>query len=85
VGWRSLGGVHPIAVYTAGRLAVFAVLVALLWLLGLSGFLLFGLALLLSMPVSYLVLGRQLDAVTRAIEERRARRAQLRSQLRGED
>jgi len=59
--------------------------VALLWLLGLNGFMLFGLALLLSMPVSYLALGRQLDAVTRAIEERRARRAQLRSQLRGED
>jgi hypothetical protein len=77
--------VHPIAIYTAGRLAVFVVLAALLWLLGLNGLLLFGLALLLSMPVSYLVLGRQLAAVTRSIEERRARRAQLRSQLRGED
>ena len=76
---------RPIALYTAGRFAVFAVLVALLWLLGLNGFMLFGLALLLSMPVSYLVLGRQLDAVSRVIEERRARRAQLRSQLRGED
>jgi hypothetical protein len=77
--------VHPIAIYTAGRLAVFAMLAALLWLLGLSGFMLFALALLLSMPVSYLVLGRQLAAVTRLVEERRARRMRLRSQLRDED
>jgi len=72
------------AVYTAGRLAVFVVLLAALWLLGLHGFLLFALALLLSMPVSYLVLGRQLDAVTRVWAERQARQAELRSKLRGD-
>ena len=84
-GSRSLGAVRPIAFYTAGRLAVFAVLAAVLWLLGLRGFILLALALLLSMPVSYLVLGRQLTAVTRSIEERRARRARLRAQLRGDE
>ena len=76
---------RPITVYTAGRLAIFVVLAAALWLLGLRGFILFGLALLLSMPVSYLLLGRQLAAVTRWIEERRAQRADLRARLRGEE
>jgi len=77
--------VRQIAVYTAGRIAIFAVLGAALYLLGLRGFILFGLALLLSMPVSYLVLGRQLADVTSWIEARRSRRAELRARLRGEE
>ena len=80
----NLGAVRPIAAYTAARLAIFIVLAAVLWLLGLRGFILFALALLLSMPLAYLLLGRQLAAVTRWIEERRAHRAELRARLRGE-
>jgi ABC-type transport system involved in cytochrome bd biosynthesis fused ATPase/permease subunit len=76
--------VRPIAVYTAARLAIFVVLAAVLWLLGLRGLLVFALAVLLSMPVSYLLLGRQLAGVTRALEQRREYRAQLRARLRGE-
>jgi hypothetical protein len=82
---RSLGAVRPIAVYTAGRLAIFVVLAAVLWLLGLRGLILFGVALLLSMPVSYLLLGRQLAGVTAWLTERRSRQADLRSRLRGEE
>src|SRR5262249_23627655 len=83
-GRGSLGAVRQILVYTAARLAVFVVLLAALWLLGLTGFLLFALALGLSMPVSYLLLGRQLDAVTRTLADRRARQSELRSKLRGD-
>jgi membrane-anchored protein YejM (alkaline phosphatase superfamily) len=71
--------------YTAGRLAIFVVLAAALWLLGLRGLIPFALALLLSMPLSYLLLGRQLAAVTQWIEQRRAQRADLRARLRGEE
>lgn len=77
------------AIYTAGRILVFAVLAGLLWLVGLRGFLLVFAALLLSIPVSYFFLARQRNAlaadVERKVSNRQARRQDLRSQLRGDD
>ncbi|HEY6749347.1 MAG TPA: DUF4229 domain-containing protein [Mycobacteriales bacterium] len=77
------------AIYTAGRIVVFAVLAGLLWLVGLRGFLLVFAALLLSIPVSYFLLARQRNAlaadVERRVTSRQARRQDLRSQLRGDD
>ena len=77
------------AVYTAARVLVFLVLAGLGWLAGLRGFLLVFVALLVSVPVSYFFLARQRDAFAAAVErrvtDRRARREDLRSQLRGDD
>jgi len=81
--------VKPAAIYTAGRIVVFAVLAGLLWLVGLRGFLLVFVALLLSIPVSYFFLARQRNAlaadVERKVTDRQSRRQNLRSQLRGDD
>jgi hypothetical protein len=81
--------VKSAAAYTAGRVLVFAVLVGLGWLAGLRGFLVVFVALLLSIPVSYFFLARQRNAmaadVERKVTDRRARREDLRSQLRGDD
>jgi hypothetical protein len=81
--------VKSAAIYTAGRVLVFAVLAGLLWLVGLRGFLLVIAALVLSVPVSYFLLARQRDAlaadVERKVTNRQSRREDLRSQLRGDD
>jgi uncharacterized protein DUF4229 len=81
--------VKSAAIYTAGRIVVFAVLAGLLWLVGLRGFLLVFAALLLSIPVSYFFLARQRNAlaadVERKVTDRQSRRQNLRSQLRGDD
>jgi hypothetical protein len=81
--------VKSAAIYTAGRILVFAALAGLLWLVGLRGFLLVFAALLLSIPVSYFFLARQRNAlaadVERKVTNRQARREDLRSQLRGDD
>jgi hypothetical protein len=83
------GGVKAFAVYTAGRILVFAGLAAVLYLLGLRGYLLVLGALLLSLPVAYLVLARQRAALAGEVERRaagrRTRHEDLRSRLRGED
>ena len=77
------------AVYTAARVLIFLVLAGLGWLAGLRGFLLVFVALLVSVPLSYYFLARQRDAfatdVERRVSERRAKREDLRSQLRGDD
>ena len=77
------------AVYTAGRLLVFVGMAAVLYLVGLRGFLLVAAALLLSLPASYVLLARQRAAMTQEVEhgvaERRARREDLRARLRGDD
>jgi hypothetical protein len=75
--------------YTVGRLAIAAALVLLLWMFGLdfwSG-LLFG--LLLSMPVSYLLLRPSRERLTEGLAARsvarRAAKEDLRNRLRGTD
>lgn len=80
---------RPFLVYTAGRIAIFVVLVGLLWFVGLTGVLLYLAALVLSVPVSFLALARQRAALARHLErrmaERRSSRERFRSRLRGED
>ena len=74
--------------YTVGRLAIAAALILVLWWAGLPGFpgLLFG--LLLSMPVSYLLLRPSRDRLTEALAARsvtrRAAKEDLRSRLSGD-
>jgi hypothetical protein len=76
-----------LVMYTVGRLAIAAALVLLLWLVGLGSFpgLLFG--LLLSMPVSYLLLRPSRDRLTAALvarsEARKAAKEDLRTRLSG--
>ena len=77
-----------LVVHTVGRLAVFALLTVVLWMVGLdfwSG-LLFG--LLLSMPVAYFALRRSREQLSTALvvrsEEKRRAKEQLRARLSGE-
>jgi hypothetical protein len=78
-----------LALYTLGRLVLAAVLVALLWFLGLGSFpgLLFG--LLLSMPLSFVLLRPLRDRLTEAMAARsvtrKAAKADLRARLKGTD
>ncbi len=70
-------------IYTAARLAIFGVLLAVLWALGLGSFPGILFALLLSMPAAYFLLGRQRQALVSAVAQRRQARAELRARLRG--
>ena len=78
-----------LVMYTVGRLGIAALLVLLLWLAGLGSFpgLLFG--LLLSMPVSYVLLRRARERLTEALAARslarRAAKEELRTRLSGSD
>ena len=80
---------RPFLVYTAGRVLVFIGVVAILYVLGVRSFLLVAVALLLSLPLSYLLLAGPRAAlgaeVERRVAARRARREDLRSRLRGDD
>ncbi|MPR00509.1 DUF4229 domain-containing protein [Modestobacter sp. I12A-02628] len=75
--------------YTLGRLLVAGVLVALLWSVGLVGIpaLLFG--LLLSMPVSFVLLRSLRERLTEALvargEVRRRSKEELRARLKGSE
>src|SRR5688572_26492835 len=75
-------------IYTVGRFGIAALLILLLWLAGLGSFpgLLFG--LLLSMPVSYVLLRRSRDRLTEAFAARslarRAAKEDLRTRLSGD-
>lgn len=77
------------AVYTAGRLLVFVGIAALLYAAGLRDYLLVAAAILLSLPLSYVLLARQRVALGREVEQRlgrrRTRREDLRAKLRGDD
>ena len=75
---------RPIAIYTAARLAIFAVLAAGLYVLGVGGLLGLAIAVVLSMPLSYLLLRRQLADVTAWFEQRRAEKADVRADIRHE-
>ena len=78
----------PLALYTAGRVVITAALVAVIWVAGLPGFpaLLFG--LLLSMPVSHVLLRGVRDRLTEALAARslarRAEKEALRARLSGD-
>jgi hypothetical protein len=80
--------VRPFLVYTTARLLLLAAVGALLYVIGLRGFLLAAFAVGLSLPLSYLLLARQRIAMgadlERRVAQRRARSADLRAQLRGD-
>ncbi|HUA29262.1 MAG TPA: DUF4229 domain-containing protein [Streptosporangiaceae bacterium] len=56
--------------YTVARILIFAALFGLLWVIGVRGFALFGLALIISGILSFVVLSRQRDAMSGAITSR---------------
>ena len=78
-----------LVIYTVGRFLIAAALITLLWLVGLGSFpgLLFG--LLLSMPVSYVLLRRSRERLTEALAARsiarRTAKEDLRTRLSGTD
>ncbi|MBA3369169.1 MAG: DUF4229 domain-containing protein [Geodermatophilaceae bacterium] len=72
-----------VAVYTIGRIAIFAILLALLWAAELGSFPGILFALLLSMPAAYFLLGKQREDLAAAVIERREARVKLRERLRG--
>lgn len=84
----SAGLARPLVMYTLGRVLCFAVPLALLWAFGITGVLSLAIALVISVPLSYVLLRRQRDRLTAALQERGDRRAvqreQFRSQLRGD-
>lgn len=63
---------RPVAIYSALRLGLFLVTLLVLRVLGVSGLLSLGIALVMAMLLSFVILRRQRDAVTRALMERRA-------------
>src|SRR4051812_18963960 len=69
-------------IYTTGRIGILAVLVLVLWMLGLDFFsgLLFG--LLLSMPLAYLMLRPSRERLTEALAARQVARRQAKEDLR---
>ena len=71
--------------YTFGRLAIAAALIALLWALGLPGTPGFLFGVLLAMPVSFFALGSVRRRLTAALAARAERKEQLRADLRGPD
>ncbi|WP_222194351.1 DUF4229 domain-containing protein [Modestobacter italicus] len=77
--------VQWLLLYTLGRLAIAAALIALLWVLGLPGTPGFLFGVLLAMPVSYLALGRVRQQLTNALVLRAQRKEALRAELRGTD
>ena len=72
-----------VVIYTAARIAIFAVLLALLWAVDLGSFPGILFALLLSMPAAYFLLGKQRADLAAAISKRREDKAALRARLRG--
>jgi hypothetical protein len=69
--------------YTLGRLAIAAALIAVLWALGLPGTPGFLFGVLLAMPVSFLVLSPVRQRLTGALVARSERKEALRAELRG--
>jgi fatty acid desaturase len=83
---RSMG---TLWLYTVLRALVFLLLWGLLWLFGLGGFLGAIIALVLSLPLSYVLLARPRAKLAETIEQRinaqRARKAALDERLDGDD
>lgn len=75
--------VKAVAVYTVCRIAIFAILLAVLWAANLGSYPGILFALLLSMPASYFLLGKQRAALATAISKRREDQAKVRARLRG--
>jgi hypothetical protein len=64
---------HPLVlfwIYTSLRVLIFVVLFGLLWLFGLRGLVGAAIALVLSVPLSYVLLGRQRRAMAGELHDR---------------
>jgi len=83
---RSMGAMW---LYTVLRFGLFFALFGLLWLVGVKGFLGAIIALVLSVPLSFVLLARPRQAFAQVIEQRmearKQRQADLDAQLRGDD
>jgi hypothetical protein len=77
--------VGPFVTYTAARVGVFLAVAALLWVVGFRSWVLAFAAVLLAMPLSYVVLRRQRIAFALAVERRVRERRELRAKLRGDE
>lgn len=75
--------IKALAIYGLLRLLLLAGLFAACWFVGLDGFLGLLIALVVSVPASYLLLRRQRDALTTALVARAERRSELRARLSG--
>ena len=75
--------VQWLLVYTLGRLAIAAALIALFWVLGLPGTPGFLFGVLLAMPVAYLVLAPARKRLTGALVARAEQKERLRAELSG--
>lgn len=77
MGWAPTyaGGVNPIVSFSVLRIALLAAVLAVLYALGARGLLLLGLAAVISLALSYVLLAGPRAAVTRKIEERVSGRA----------
>ncbi|MCC5576662.1 MULTISPECIES: DUF4229 domain-containing protein [Microtetraspora] len=64
---------RPVVVYTLSRLGLFAVAVAVLYLLGLRTYLLLIAAFVVSGLASYVLLSKQRDAVSEQVVQKRDR------------
>jgi len=87
---RSAGRVmSAMWLYTALRFGLFFALFGLLWLVGVKGFLGAVIALVLSVPLSFVLLAKPRAAFAAVLEQRvdarRARQAELDAKLRGDD
>jgi Mn2+/Fe2+ NRAMP family transporter len=56
--------------YTGARFLIFAAMFGVLWAIGVRGFALFGLALVISGIISFVVLSRQRDVMSGSITSR---------------
>ena len=83
---RSMGAMW---LYTVLRFGLFFALFGLLWLVGVKGFLGAIIALVLSVPLSYVLLARPRQAFAQVLEQRvearRQRQADLDAKLQGDD
>lgn len=83
---RSMGAMW---LYTVLRFGLFFLLFGLLWLVGVKGYLGAVLALVLSVPLSYVLLAKPRAAFAEVLEQRvnarRARQTDLDAKLRGDD
>ncbi|GAB1819184.1 DUF4229 domain-containing protein [Herbidospora sp. RD11066] len=61
---------HPVIVYTLSRLALFAVTLGVLALLGLRDFALFAVAVLVSGLASYVLLSKQRDVISERVSRK---------------
>lgn len=83
---RRAGHGHPVLLYTAARIGLFAAAGGVLYLVGARGLVLLLFALLASGMLSFVLLGRLRDAVSLRVSERSAEhRARREEKLQAED